>query len=59
MNFQPLLLILSISLISISYSFVSFYVKYLLQNRFTFFISLFSLSAILKIRNGEYAHYVG
>ena len=69
MNFQPLLLILSTSLISISYSFVSFYrgfafltgvyVKYLLQNRFAFFISLFGLSAILKIRNGEHAHYVG
>ena len=61
MNFQPLLLILSTSLISISYSFVSFYrgfafltglyVKYLLQNRLIFFISLFSLS--------EHAHYVG
>ena len=24
-----------------------------------FFISLYSLSAILKIRNGEHAHYVG
>ena len=24
-----------------------------------FFISLFDLSAILKIRNGEHAHYVG
>ena len=24
-----------------------------------FFISLFGLSAILKIRNGEHAHYVG
>ena len=69
MNFQFLLLILSTSLISISYSFVSFfrgfafltgvYVKYLLQNRFAFFISLFGLSAILKIRNGEHAHYVG
>ena len=35
------------------------YVKYLLQNRFAFFISLFSLSAILKIRNGKHAHYVG
>ena len=34
-------------------------VKYLLQNRFAFFISLFGLSAILKIRNGEHAHYVG
>ena len=55
--------------ISISYSFVSFfrgfafltgvYVEYSLQNRFTFFISLFGLSAILKIRNGEHAHYVG
>ena len=66
MNFQPLLLILSTSLISISYSFVSFYrgfafltgvyVKYLLQNHFAFFISLFSLSAILKIRNGEHVH---
>ena len=69
MNFQPLSLILSTSLISISYSFVSFYrgfafltgvyVKYLSQNRFAFFISLFNLSAILKIRNGEHAHYVG
>ena len=36
-----------------------FYVKYLLQNRFASFISLFGLSAILKIRNGEHAHYVG
>ena len=55
--------------ISISYSFVSFfrgfafltgvYVEYSLQNRFAFFISLFGLSAILKIRNGEHAHYVG
>ena len=69
MFFPPLLLILSTSLISISYSFVSFYrgfafltgvyVKYLLQNRFAFFISLFDLSAILKIRNWEHAHYVG
>ena len=30
-----------------------------LQNRFVFLISLFDLSAILKIRNGEHAHYVG
>ena len=69
MNFQPLSLILSTSLISISYSFVSFYrgfafltgvyVKYLSQNRFAFSISLFDLCAILKIRNGEHAHYVG
>ena len=69
MNFQPLLLILSTSLVSISYSFASFYrgfafltgvyVKYLLQNRLAFFISLFGLSAILKIRNGEHAHYLG
>ena len=36
-----------------------FYVNYLLQNRFAFYISLFGLSAILKIRNGEHAHYVG
>ena len=35
------------------------YVEYSLQNRFVFFISLFGLSAILKIRNGEHAHYVG
>ena len=35
------------------------YVKYLLQNRFAFFISLFDLSAILKIRNGEHVYYVG
>ena len=35
------------------------YAKYLLQSRFAFFISLFDLSAILKIRNGEHAHYVG
>ena len=35
------------------------YVKYLSQNRFAFSISLFDLSAILKIRNGEHAHYVG
>ena len=26
---------------------------------FVFLISLFGLSAILKIRNGEHAHYVG
>ena len=55
--------------ISISYSFVSFfrgfafltgvYVAYSLKNRFTFFISLFGLSAILKIRNGEHVHYMG
>ena len=55
--------------ISVSYSFVSFfrgfafltrvYVEYSLQNRFVFFISLFGLSAILKIRNGEHTHYVG
>ena len=55
--------------ISVSYSFVSFfrgfafltrvYVKYSLQNRFVFFISLFGLSSILKIRNGEHTHYVG
>ena len=54
---------------SISYSFVSLfrgfafltrvYVEYSLRNRFVFFISLFGLSAILKIRNGEHAHYVG
>ena len=69
MKFQTLLLILSTSLISISHSFVSFYrgcafltgvyVRNLLQNRFAFFISLFGLSAILKIRNREHAHYVG
>ena len=35
------------------------YVEYSLQKRFVFFISLFGLSAILKIRNGEHAHYVG
>ena len=34
------------------------YVEYSLQSRFVFFISLFGLSAILKIRNGEHAHYV-
>ena len=56
--------------ISISYSFVSFfrgfafltrvYLEYSLQNRFVFFFnSLFGLSAILKIRNVEHAHYVG
>ena len=55
--------------ISVSYSFVSFfrgfafltrvYVEYSLQNHFVFVISLFGLSAILKIRNGEHAHYVG
>ena len=55
--------------ISISYSFVSFfrgfafltrvYVEYSLQNRFVSLISLFGLSAILKIRNGEHVHYVG
>ena len=33
-----------------------FYVKYLLL---CFFISLFGLSAILKIRNGEHTYYVG
>ena len=52
--------------ISISYSFVSFFrgftfltgvcVEYSLQNRFVFF---YFLSAVLKIRNGEHAHYVG
>ena len=31
----------------------------LLQNRFAFFISLFSLSAILKIRNREHVHHEG
>ena len=31
----------------------------MLSNRFVFFISLFGLSAILKIRNGEHTHYVG
>ena len=36
------------------------YVEYSLQNRFVFFfISLFGLFIILKIRNGEHAHYVG
>ena len=60
---------LNIISISISYSFVSFfpgftfltgvYVEYSLQNRFVFFISLFGLSAILKIRNGEHAHHMG
>ena len=55
--------------ISISYSFVFFfcgfasltgiYVEYSLQNRFAFVISLFGLSAILKIHNGEHAHNVG
>ena len=55
--------------ISISYSFVSFfsrfafltgvYVEYSLQNRFISSISLFSLSAILKISKGEHAHFVG
>ena len=61
---------LGIDLISYrSYSFVSLfrgfafltrvYVEYSLRNRFVFFISLFGLSAILKIRNGEHAHYVG
>ena len=61
---------LGIDLISYrSYSFVSLfrgfafltrvYVEYSLQNRFVFFISLFGLSAILKIRNGEHVHYVG
>ena len=55
--------------ITISYSFVSFfrgfafltrvYVENSLQNRFVFLISLFDLSAILKIRNVEHAHYVG
>ena len=55
--------------ISISRSFVSFfrgftfltgvYIEYSLQNRFVFSISLFGLSAILKIRNGEHVHYVG
>ena len=55
--------------ISISYSFVSFfsrfafltgvYVEYSLQNRFISSISLFGLSAILKISKGEHAHFVG
>ena len=55
--------------ISISYSFVflfrefafltGVYVEFSLQNLYVFFISLFGLSAILKIRNGEHAHYVG
>ena len=35
------------------------YVEYSLQNHFGFFISLFGLCAILKIRNGEHVHYVG
>ena len=35
------------------------YVEYSLQNHFDFFISLFGLSAILKIRNGEHTYYVG
>ena len=35
------------------------YVEYSLQNRFVFLISLFGLSAILKIPNGEHAHYAG
>ena len=35
------------------------YVEYSLQNRFVFSISLFGLSAILKIRKGEHAHFVG
>ena len=35
------------------------YVDYSLQNGFIFFISLFGLSAILKIRNGKHVHYVG
>ena len=35
------------------------YVEYSLQNHFVFFISLFGLSAILKVRNGEHVHYVG
>ena len=35
------------------------YVEYSLQNGFIFFISLFGLSAILKIRNGKHVHYVG
>ena len=34
------------------------FVEYSLQNRFVFF-SLFGLSAILKIRNGEHVHYMG
>ena len=61
---------LGINLISYrSYSFVSLfhgfaflkrvYVEYSLRKRFVFFISLFGLSAILKTRNGEHAHYVG
>ena len=55
--------------ISISYNFVSFfrrfafltgvYVEYSLQNRFISSISLFGLSAILKISKGEHAHFVG
>ena len=35
------------------------YVEYSSQNRYVIFISLFGLSAILKIRNGEHAHNVG
>ena len=34
------------------------YVENSLQNRFVFLISLLDLTAILKIRNGEHAHYV-
>ena len=30
-----------------------------MKNRFAFFVSLFGLSAILKIRNGEHTYYVG
>ena len=58
-----------ISSISTSYSFIFFfrgfafltgvYVEYSLQDRFVFFNSLFDLSAMLKIRSGEHAHYVG
>ena len=36
------------------------YVEYSLQNGFVFFFnSPFGQSAILNIRNGEHAHYVG
>ena len=68
MNFQPLVDFFNLPGLNII-QFLSFfrgfafltgvYVKYSLKNRFAFFISLFGLSAIFKIRNGEYAHYVG
>ena len=67
-EFSFLVLALSTSVTSISYSFVSFfrglafltgvYAAYSLQNRFGSFVSIFGLSAILKIRTFQHAHYL-